>query len=722
MNNVETTKSISNWHPAVFVFMLYNGRILNMSNLKRYTLYILNVIDLISCILTYFIAFFIRTAFFADFYKGTDDYGFFLLTVAVAYFVVNFLMLYKDDSFLRRNSLHELIVSLKMSVFTMAIVFTYFNFAKVNANYSRLFEVIYLVTLVFVDFALRVLAKKVINSERYYESNSSKVLLLSSAMNAAYYSEKINNAADWRFKIEKIAVTNKGYKEKEINGISVVTKKDEIFSDDTLDSIDGVIIIPGAEKKETVQKWMEEFRAYGKTVHIQIPEYEITHSFRSLDNIGDVAIVTYREIEPMSIRQRILKRLEDIAISIVALPIFVLLYAFAKLLSEIGSSGSALVKRVRVGRNNRRFYQYRFRIYSPNADLNIRNGKSPYTVFGRFLTITHLDGLPQILNVLIGDMSIVGPKAPNLPRYIEMSAKERNLLTTKPGIVGYWTAEPDYAKAFQDEQNYLQNWSIFKDFVVIGYCVLRYVSFRSLRIHGETHIKEELFFANQYLNNEQTINYDRKLYTIKENVLYSISKRLIDILASFAGIVVFSPVLLLLTAMVIADDGGQPFYAHERIGKNGKKIRIYKFRSMRQDAGNLEELLSAEQLEQYKREFKIDNDPRITKIGSFIRKTSLDELPQLFNILFGDMSIVGPRPLVEDEIYQNYLELEIAKLLSVKPGLTGYWQAYARNNAEYGTHERQDMELYYIDHRSLLFDIRIFFKTIVSVVKKEGAK
>ena len=125
-------------------------------------------------------------------------------------------------------------------------------------------------------------------------------------------------------------------------------------------------------------------------------------------------------------------------------------------------------------------------------------------------------------------------------------------------------------------------------------------------------------------------------------------------------------------------------------------------------------------MEQYRTEFKIDNDPRITKIGNVLRKLSLDELPQLFNILKGDISIVGPRPIVEKET-QIYGK-DVEKLLSVKPGLTGYWQAYARNNATYESGERQKMEMYYVDNNSLWLDIKILFKTVISVLKKEGAQ
>ena len=208
-------------------------------------------------------------------------------------------------------------------------------------------------------------------------------------------------------------------------------------------------------------------------------------------------------------------------------------------------------------------------------------------------------------------------------------------------------------------------------------------------------------------------------YTAGDYV-YLFVKRAVDIVVSAAALIVLSPVLLIIAILVIADDGGNPFYGHIRIGKNGRRITVYKFRSMRKDAGDLNKLLTPAQLEQYQKEFKIDNDPRITRVGSFLRKTSLDELPQLLNILKGDISIVGPRPIVEREtkIYGD----DIAKFLSVKPGLTGYWQAYARNNATYSSGERQRMEMYYVDNQSVWLDIKIVFKTVESVIKREGAQ
>jgi lipopolysaccharide/colanic/teichoic acid biosynthesis glycosyltransferase len=202
---------------------------------------------------------------------------------------------------------------------------------------------------------------------------------------------------------------------------------------------------------------------------------------------------------------------------------------------------------------------------------------------------------------------------------------------------------------------------------------------------------------------------------------YVFVKRAFDIVASAAALIILSPIMLIAAILVYVDDPGKVFYGHVRIGKNGKPFKMWKFRSMYMNADKMIDLLTPEQAKQYYTEFKIDNDPRITKIGNFLRKTSLDELPQLFNVLCNDMSLVGPRPLIESEI-QTYYEDTHDVLLAVKPGVTGYWQAYARNNATYQSGERQKMEMYYVRNASLWLDIKILFKTVESVLKKSGAQ
>lgn len=208
--------------------------------------------------------------------------------------------------------------------------------------------------------------------------------------------------------------------------------------------------------------------------------------------------------------------------------------------------------------------------------------------------------------------------------------------------------------------------------------------------------------------------------------LYRIIKRIIDIIGALVGCIVLLPLTLCVWIVnIISKDNGPVFYTHKRIGKNGKEFKMYKFRTMCMNAHDMvkdEETMkryfSEEQIKEWKENFKIENDPRITKVGKFLRKTSLDEIPQVFNILKGELSIIGPRPVIDEEIEKYGKNKE--KFLSVTPGLTGYWAANGRSDIEYD--ERMEMELYYVDNMSFKLDAQIFFKTIISVLKGKGAK
>ena len=204
--------------------------------------------------------------------------------------------------------------------------------------------------------------------------------------------------------------------------------------------------------------------------------------------------------------------------------------------------------------------------------------------------------------------------------------------------------------------------------------------------------------------------------------IYNYTKRIIDIIGSLVGIILLIPttMAIYIARKILKEDKGPLFYEQLRYGKNGKVFRLYKFRSMCIDADKkLEKYL--EENEDARVEFeenhKLQYDPRITKLGNFLRKTSLDELPQMLNILKGDMSFVGPRPIVDGEI-EKYGKNR-SKFLSVRPGLTGYWQVNGRSNTTY--EDRMNLELYYVDNCSLWLDIKIFFKTFITVFKKEGA-
>lgn len=202
------------------------------------------------------------------------------------------------------------------------------------------------------------------------------------------------------------------------------------------------------------------------------------------------------------------------------------------------------------------------------------------------------------------------------------------------------------------------------------------------------------------------------------NELYLKIKRLIDIILSLTAIILLLPIFLIIIIAIRLDSEGKALFRHYRLGKNGKKIGIYKFRTMVINADEIFKNFTKEQKEEYEKNFKLENDPRITRIGNFLRKTSLDELPQLLNILIGDMSLIGPRPVVEREIEKFGNRKN--EYLSVLPGLTGWWACNGRSDTSYD--ERIELELYYIRNISFKLDIKVFFKTIYSVLKKDGAR
>ena len=202
------------------------------------------------------------------------------------------------------------------------------------------------------------------------------------------------------------------------------------------------------------------------------------------------------------------------------------------------------------------------------------------------------------------------------------------------------------------------------------------------------------------------------------NELYLKIKRLIDIILSLTAIILLLPIFLIIIIAIRLDSEGKALFRHYRLGKNGKKIGIYKFRTMVINADEIFRNFTREQKEEYEKNFKLENDPRITRIGNFLRKTSLDELPQLLNILIGDMSLIGPRPVVEREIEKFGNRKN--EYLSVLPGLTGWWACNGRSDTSYD--ERIELELYYIRNISFKLDMKVFFKTIYSVLKKDGAR
>lgn len=225
-------------------------------------------------------------------------------------------------------------------------------------------------------------------------------------------------------------------------------------------------------------------------------------------------------------------------------------------------------------------------------------------------------------------------------------------------------------------------------------------------------IKAERFFNEKIM-----------LLRLKNNLASPLNRWIkysFDFICTLIGTVIISPLLLLIATWIYFDSPGPVIFKHIRIGKNGKAFGCYKFRTMCMDADKkLAELLvnDAAVKAEWERDFKLKYDPRVTKIGKFLRKTSLDELPQIFNVIKGEMSLVGPRPVVEEELekYGEYLD----DYFMVRPGITGMWQVNGRSDTTY--EERVHMDSWYVRNWSIWIDIMLLWRTVKSVIKCEGA-
>lgn len=222
---------------------------------------------------------------------------------------------------------------------------------------------------------------------------------------------------------------------------------------------------------------------------------------------------------------------------------------------------------------------------------------------------------------------------------------------------------------------------------------------------------------------ESLFNEKLMLLRLKNNLARSWNrylKTIFDFALTLVGTVAISPILIFIAIWIYKDSPGPVIFKHTRIGKNGKKFPCYKFRSMCIDAKEkLAELLENDPVAkaEWERDFKLKNDPRITKFGAFLRRTSLDELPQIFNVLKGDMSLVGPRPVIEEEL-ERYGEY-VNDYLMVKPGITGMWQINGRNDTSYA--ERVCMDSWYVRNWSIWIDNLILWRTLKSVIRCKGA-
>lgn len=348
-----------------------------------------------------------------------------------------------------------------------------------------------------------------------------------------------------------------------------------------------------------------------------------------------------------------------------------------------------------IGKNGQVFKMIKFRSINKDGTVNR-------------LRRTALDNMPKLINVLRGDMTIVGPQPYLIKDKERMGTYYDRIIQMKPGITGISQISLIQDKSFEsrldNDIRYFYQKGLWTDLKILLITMIITIPTRN---------KGEIL---GYLN-----------LTVKDigrtivKGLNKFFKRLIDICGAIVGILILIP-LIAIVAIVnyVSGDRGPIFYSHERIGKDGKRFKMYKFRSMVVGADDiLKEILANDEKarKEYAEYKKLKDDPRITKIGKILRKTSLDEFPQFINVLKGEMSLVGPRPYMPKEVeeMENYYNIVIQH----KPGVTGLWQIAGRSDTTFK--DRLNIDLEYHRNNSVTKDMEILIKTVTKVLKSEGA-
>lgn len=419
------------------------------------------------------------------------------------------------------------------------------------------------------------------------------------------------------------------------------------------------------------------------------------------------------------------KRIFEILVSFVGLILLVPLTIVVGIKNAINKDyGPIFYTQDRIGKNGKVFKMYKFRTMDKNADEELtkilntdENRKEEFNKYkklyndprvtkaGYFLRKTGLDELPQMLNILKGQMSLVGPRPYRPEEQEDMGKYYSYIIQHKPGITGIsqisGRARVEFADRLDMDLRYHYRKNFLLDLKVLLITML--VTLKRKDTYSDVGVQ-----VNDLAND-----------LVKGITLFI--KRCIDICGGLIGVILLLPITFVVkVANILNKDNGPVFYTQDRIGKNGKLFKIYKYRTMVQDADKklFEYLQQNEKARiEYKKNKKLKDDPRITKFGEFLRKTSIDELPQLINVLKGDMSIVGPRPYLprEQEDMGNYYN----KIIETKPGITGLWQVSGRSNTTF--EERMKFDLKYNNEISVSKDIEILLKTVVTVIKREGA-
>ncbi len=639
---------------------------------------IIAITDIIAMLISYVIANKIKFDWWRTGIMNNDtSYMTLYVYILVAYLVVEFFMP-RRHRLISRGLVGEFIDVAYTHLYVVAVVTVYLYVTKTSENYSREQMILFFIISIFVMFIERKMIKQVALKWVHRSGNEEKIVLVTTSDKAEEIVCRIKKTQNWDFRITAIAVIDKDLREEYIDDIEIVASADTLIKTVEEAEVDALFLcldedddkfLPTNSRKELVDKFCD----MGKKVHINTEIFETSKEMTEQQMLGEYAVITYRLPEYKKGVGPI-RRILDIVVGLALFLPYIAVYLLVCVGHFLeGDNGVTVISIPKVTRNGRRFYQHRFRTVKRKSS---KRKKQSCGVTGKIIRGLGIGWLPQCINLIWGDESLAGPKPPLVSEYLDYTPEQKKSLCVKAGV---------FAKGL--------SYSVFE--------------------------KEELFVLDMMEEEERPLDLGEGGF-LKENPVYNFLKRAADIVISACALAVLSPFFLILAIMIKWSDGGNVFYRQVRLGKYGRKIRIYKFRTMHMKFRRLEKSLSPEQYEKYLKEYKIDDDPRITKMGETMRRTSVDELPQLWNVLKGEMSLIGPRPIVEKEL--SHYKGNEKKLLSVKPGITGYWGANGRNNITYDSGQRQNMELYYVENAGIMLDIKIFLGSIPAVLKRRGAK
>lgn len=630
---------------------------------KKYLLrLILFGMDIFLFVASYVFAYLIRFRYMSDGIVNVD-YGILLSVIVLLY--TGIIAFVKWQHYLKPiNNAGYIYLIFKTHIYLFFCLFAFLFAFKSNIDLSRLHILISLITSFLLCSTMGVGFRRYLFSLVKRSDSGEKVILICNKADMKEILSNMSAKENWYYQVSGVAILDAESGDKYIQNIPVISYRDDLLHHVLKAETDAVFVYGDSDCTEQNRDVIEGLISAGITTYMYISEARYAEGDGYAERIGAYPVWTYSRKQ--NIKLYIVKRAADIVVGAIGSAFYLATWLPIALLVRLCSKGPVLVPYIKVGRNGKRFRLLKYRT------LGGEKGESQ-NLAGKILVHTKLENLPMFLLLLHGELSLFGKRALSLQEFLDCDANQRKNMGTKPGLIQTWFCDDEYDR---EQEIYIEDWWLNK-------CPVEIVD-----------------------------------KPAEKKCLYHILKRFMDIVISLVGIVLLCPVYIVILLAVFLFDGHSPIYAQMRVGKHGRKINIYKFRTMHHLAGDLERLLTPEQLDRYKREYKLDDDPRVTKIGNILRKTSLDELPQLFNVLKGDISLVGPRPVVEAELV--YYGNQVSKLLSVKPGLTGYWQAYRRNLAKYESGERQEMELSYVDRESLWFDIKIVVKTVATVISGKG--